>query len=516
MVNRPSPDNRPEEGRSIIMNYLSTRDTSCRRSASEVILQGISQEGGLFVPEQLPVLSQEELQEDLDYCARAEQILGKFLGDFTAQEIRDCVYGAYTGDRFENDMPAPLSRVGEPGQGGAYMIELWHGPTSAFKDLALQILPRLMAVSAAKRGAREEIVILVATSGDTGKAALEGFADAPGTRVLVFYPQNGVSEMQKLQMRTQEGENVSVCAIEGNFDDAQAGVKRIFTDETMRSLLSENGMRFSSANSINWGRLLPQIVYYVNAYCKLVHDEEIAFGETVNVVVPTGNFGNILAAYYAKRMGVPFGKLICASNRNNVLTDFIRDGVYDRNRAFFPSLSPSMDILVSSNLERLLFELCDRDEAQVRSLMDSLAREGRYTISSGMHQRLRDDFAGFYCDDARTKDVIRDVFERCGYLLDTHTAVAWAAYEDYLAQTGDTAHTLIASTASPYKFADSVCDALGVVPGKELFAPLDALHRKTGAAVPGPIAGLRTKTPRFNDVCTQDTMDQYVRSVLGL
>lgn len=496
------------------MNYISTRDTACRRSADEVILQGISEEGGLFVPEELPLLRPDEMEAPLDYCARAEQVLGKFLGSFTPEEIRACVRGAYTGGRFENDAPAPLRRAGTD---GVYLLELWHGPTCAFKDLALQILPRLMAVSAAKRETKEEIVILVATSGDTGKAALEGFADAPGTRVLVFYPQNGVSEMQKLQMRTQGGNNVAVCAIEGNFDDAQSGVKRIFTDGRMKSLLSARGMRFSSANSINWGRLLPQIVYYVHAYAALAEEGKVAFGEPVNVVVPTGNFGNILAAYYAKRMGVPLGRLICASNRNNVLTDFIRTGVYDRNRPFFPSLSPSMDILISSNLERLLFELCSRDAAEVRRLMLSLAAAGRYSLSGNMHDLLRDIFSGFYCDDERTKAVIRTVFKERGILLDTHTAVAWAACEDYREATGDGAPALVVSTASPYKFAGSVCDALGLrVPDGDLFSPLDTLHTATGCPVPAPIERLRGKEPRFSDVCTKDTMAAYVSGVLGL
>lgn len=495
------------------MEYISTRGAGGERTtAGRAILQGISEDGGLFVPEHIPRFCEEELSVERDYCALAAWVLGKFITDFTPEQIEKCVRSAYTGGRFENDLPAVISKVGD----SSYLLELWHGPTCAFKDLALQLLPRLMALSAETYGKGEETVVLVATSGDTGKAALEGFADAPGTRVIVFYPRDGVSEMQKLQMRAQSGSNVSVCAVEGNFDDAQTGVKRIFTDGALRMSLESRGMRFSSANSINWGRLAPQIVYYAGAYCDLVRDEEIALGETVNVVVPTGNFGNILAAYYAKRMGLPIGKLICASNRNNVLSDFIHNGVYDLRRDFYPSLSPSMDILISSNLERLLFEISGRDASCVGGLMESLASTGRYRIDGGMLARLQEDFAAGFCDDEATKASIRAAFEEYGYLLDTHTAVAWNVYERYRRETGDDRRTIVVSTASPYKFAGSVCRSLDIDFPQGLFAPLDALSRATGTPVPNPLEKLRSAKPRFDDVCGRDHLGGYVREQLGL
>ncbi|MCI8624000.1 MAG: threonine synthase [Provencibacterium sp.] len=495
------------------MRYISTRDKGNVKTASQAILQGIGEDGGLFVPLELPTFSQEELLRmcALDYAGRAEQVLAKFLGDFTAEEITGCVRAAYTGGRFEEELPAPLSRLGED----CYLLELWHGPTCAFKDIALQLLPGLMTVSARKNAVKDELVILVATSGDTGKAALEGFAGVPGTRVLVFYPQDGVSAMQKHQMRAQEGENVCVCAIEGNFDDAQTGVKRIFTDKAFAGRMEKAGKRFSSANSINFGRLLPQIVYYVGAYCDLVRDEELAFGEPLNVVVPTGNFGNILAAYYAKQMGVPLGKLVCASNRNNVLSDFLESGVYDRNRGFYTTLSPSMDILISSNLERLLFELCGRDERQVSALMAQLQEEGRYTISAPMRAALRKDFTGGFCGDDETRTVIRSVYERYSYLLDPHTAVAFGVYEKVLPQLEG--KTVVVSTASPYKFAGSVCEALGLpAAGEGLFADIDALHAATGTAVPAPLSRLRTKEARFFDSCPAGEMPAYCARQMGL
>lgn len=498
-----------------MMNYISTRDKKAVRTASSAILQGLSAEGGLFVPETVPTLSDEELSRccALDYCARARLVLGKFLGNFSGEEIFDCVSGAYTGGRFENDLPAPISKLDD----STYVLELWHGPTCAFKDMALQILPRLLSVSAKKNRQEGEVVILVATSGDTGKAALEGFRDVPGTRILVFYPEDGVSEIQKLQMRTQEGENVGVCAVRGNFDDCQSGVKEIFTDPSLAQRLERAGKRFSSANSINWGRLLPQIVYYVSAYCDLVQNEEIALGDEINVAVPTGNFGNILAAYYAKRMGVPIGKLICASNRNNVLTDFFASGVYDRNRDFFATLSPSMDILISSNLERLLFELGGRDGEQVCALMAALQSEGRYTVPPQMKARMQDEFFAGCCSDEKTKATIRSVFEQYCYLIDTHTAVAFDVCEQYRRSIPDERKTLIVSTASAYKFADSVCGALGLeAEGEDLFVPADALCRHTGVAVPQPIAALRGKTVRFSRSCERGGMAGFVCETLGI
>lgn len=497
------------------MNYISTRDKLSIRTASQAILEGISPEGGLFVPEEIPRLSEEELSAlcAKDYCARAEAVLQKYLTDFTADEIASCVRRAYTGGKFENDLPAPLSKLDE----GTYLLELWHGPTCAFKDMALQLLPHLLAMSARKNGVKDRIDILVATSGDTGKAALEGFADAPGTGILVFYPVDGVSEMQKLQMRTQEGDNVFVCAIEGNFDDAQTGVKALFTDAALRERMARAHQRFSSANSINWGRLLPQIVYYVSAYCDLIQNEELALGDEIDVVVPTGNFGNILAAYYAKRMGVPIRKLVCASNRNNVLSDFMATGVYDRNRSFYPSVSPSMDILISSNLERLLFELCGRDTAKVRELMESLRTSGRYEITREMADALHQDFAGGYCDDRRTLEVIREVYERYSYLLDTHTAVACAVFDGYVKEREGDVPAVIVSTASPYKFSGSVCEALGIVPqGEDIFAPSDALLEKTGCPIPEPLRRLRGRKPRFDKVCRREEMLGALEEWLGL
>ncbi len=358
------------------MKYFSTRDNNVGVSAAQAITQGISKDGGLFVPESFPQLNADDINSLLEktYVERATFVLSKYLTDFTEKEVQECARAAYSLERFRHSDIAPLKSLGD----NAHILELWHGPTCAFKDMALQILPHLMRVSAQKTANGKEIVILVATSGDTGKAALEGFRDAEHTKILVFYPEDGVSPMQKLQMVTQEGNNVSVCAIRGNFDDAQTGVKTIFTDSSVAQTLADNGMMFSSANSINWGRLVPQIVYYVSAYCDLVKNGTLKNGEEMNVVVPTGNFGNILAAYYAKRMGLPIAKLICASNRNRVLTDFITNGVYDRNRDFFTTSSPSMDILISSNLERLLYELSDRDDSEIRNLMMSLSNEGKY------------------------------------------------------------------------------------------------------------------------------------------
>ena len=495
------------------MQYISTRDKQNQKTASEAILQGIGEEGGLFVPQELPAFSEQELLQlyTMDYCGRAERVLGKFLTGFSTHEIGDCVRAAYTGGRFEGELPAPLAKLGED----SYLLELWHGPTCAFKDMALQLLPGLMTVSARKNAVEDELVILVATSGDTGKAALEGFADVPGVRVVVFYPRDGVSEMQKHQMCTQQGENVHVCAIEGNFDDAQAGVKRLFTDPAFKERMAKAGKRFSSANSINFGRLLPQIVYYVSAYCDLLRDEELAFGEPLNVVVPTGNFGNILAAYYAKRMGVPIGRLVCASNRNNVLTDFLYSGVYDRNREFYTTYSPSMDILVSSNLERLLFELSGRDDGKVRALMGALADSGRYQLPGEMVARMQEDFTGCYCDDEETCAVIRSVYARYSYLLDPHTAVAYGAYEKLCSHLPG--KTVVVSTASPYKFAGVACQALGVpVAGQGKFDAIDALHAATGVPVPLPIARLRMRQARFTDSCTAAQMEEYCIRTLGL
>ncbi len=495
------------------MRYQSTRDKTKRVSASGAILQGISSEGGLFVPEKLPELSVQRLEKMVgqDYIQRAQGILADFLSDFSQEEIARCLQNAYGSGSFSSAKIAPLSRLGQD----AYLLELWHGPTCAFKDMALQLLPQLMAASVEKSGGKEEIVILVATSGDTGKAALEGFRDVPGIRIVVFYPEEGVSPLQKLQMATQEGENVFVAAIQGNFDDAQTGVKRLFTDREVLEKLQAKNQIFSSANSINWGRLLPQIVYYVSAYCDLVQEEQIALGDPVNICVPTGNFGNILAAYYAKRMGLPVQKLICASNRNNVLADFIATGAYDRNRPFYATTSPSMDILVSSNLERLLFDLMDEDDAKIHDLMRRLETEGRYIVSPQVLLRLQADFAGGFCDEAQTADAIRRIYDRYSYLCDPHTAVAVSVYEQYRAKSADDTKTILVSTASPFKFPHSVLSALGEDPaGLDEFQIAERLERISGRSMPKQLSDLREKPIRFTECFAKDQMDRALERIL--
>ncbi len=497
------------------MQYFSTRDNNVSVSAARAITQGISKDGGLFVPEAFPALTNDDILYlvDKSYVERATFVLSKYLTDFTEEEVKACAEAAYSLERFRSPEIAPLKAL----EDGTQILELWHGPTCAFKDMALQILPHLMRVSAEKTSDGKEIVILVATSGDTGKAALEGFRDAAHTRILVFYPEDGVSPMQKLQMVTQEGGNVSVCAIRGNFDDAQTGVKTIFTDPEVADVLADNGMMFSSANSINWGRLVPQIVYYVSAYCDMLKNKVLTIGEPMNVVVPTGNFGNILAAYYAKRMGLPIAKLICASNRNRVLTDFIANGVYDRNRAFFTTSSPSMDILISSNLERLLYELSGRDDKEIRRLMEALSKDGVYTVSETVKKAIEELFVGGCCDDEETAQTIRETFETCGYLCDTHTAVAVHVYKTYRAESGDTTPTVIASTANPYKFSSSVLEALNVdASSMDEFEKVEALNGKTAEPVPSPLASLRGRTPRFNGVCDKDAMRGVVYDMLGI
>ena len=501
------------------MEYISTRDKDCRVPAARAIVQGISHEGGLFVPQALPAVSLEWVEKlaSMSYAQRAKEVLSLFLTDFEEEELSACVTAAY-GENFDDDHIAPLVRLGE----NRYLLELWHGPTSAFKDMALQLLPHLMRASAAKLtppGEKEkEVVILVATSGDTGKAALEGFRDVDHTRMIVFYPQNGVSPMQKLQMATQEGENVCVCAIRGNFDDAQTGVKNIFTGP-MEELLERHNMICSSANSINWGRLVPQIVYYFSAYCDLLSAGEIALGDPVNAVVPTGNFGNILAAYYAKRMGLPLAKLICASNRNNVLTDFFSTGCYDRNREFHLTLSPSMDILVSSNLERLLFHLYDGDDRAVAALMAGLKTAGSYRVEREVLEKARRIFDAGCCGDAETRETIRRVVETYGYLCDPHTAVAVRVHEDYVARTGDDTKAIIDSTASPYKFPASVLSAVTgqeAAPGEDEFAAMERLHQLTRFPVPENLSNLRQKPVRFTQSCGKEEMESFVRRALGL
>ena len=497
------------------MQYKSTRDSSLRLNAAEVITAGISGDGGLFVPETLPGLTADDIAAltKKSYAQRAEFILGKFLTDFTPEEIRYCTEHAYNDKKFDSEKIAELSRLCD----GTYLLELWHGPTCAFKDMALQLLPYLLTTSAKKAAADKEIVILVATSGDTGKAALEGFKDVDKTKIIVFYPEDGVSKVQKRQMTTQEGSNVSVCAIRGNFDDAQTGVKRIFADTAVNRKLADANMMFSSANSINWGRLVPQIVYYISAYCELVSDGEIQNGEPVNVVVPTGNFGNILAAYYAKKMGLPVARFICASNANNVLTDFIRTGVYDRNRPFHTTISPSMDILISSNLERLLYDMADGDDAVIRGWFASLASDGRYEVSDAVKQKLSQEFYGGYCNDEETKATIKHIFDKYSYLCDSHTAVAVKVYEDYLAQTGDYTKTIIASTANPFKFAGSVLEAVtGAASDADEFEQVRVLSRISGVEAPKQLAELENKTVRFDAVIGTEEMARTVLENLGI
>ena len=500
------------------MYYNSTQDKSKAVLSAQAIAQGISQDGGLFVPESFPQLTADELKGMLkmSYRDRAKLIISKYLTDFTQEEIADCVDSAYTVEKFGSENPAPLAPVNYNGA-ELNLLELWHGPTCAFKDMALQILPHFLTKSLKKVGGGKDAVILVATSGDTGKAALEGFRDVDHTKIIVFYPVDGVSAMQKHQMNTQQGDNVYVCAIRGNFDDAQTAVKRIFTDPATAQILDEHNMMFSSANSINWGRLLPQIVYYISAYCDMVNMGKVDFGEKINITVPTGNFGNILAAYYAYEMGLPVNRFICASNSNNVLTDFIRTGVYNKNRDFYTTVSPSMDILVSSNLERLLYTLSGNNDAETKGYMDALKSEGRYEVSDSIKTKIQALFWGGYADEDATRATIHDLFEQQNYLCDTHTAVAVSVCDAYIRETGDNTPVVIASTASPYKFSKAVLGALdkGEMPESE-FDMVDRLHEITGAEVPAPLASLKGKTARFGDVTDKEDMQGVVLRALGI
>ena len=495
------------------MYYLSTRNSNCKVTAAQAITQGISSEGGLFVPETLPKITLDDLSAMVgtSYNDKAKTVLSKFLTDFTEEELNYCVDSAYTDQKFDTKDISEIAKVGDQ----AYLLELWHGPTCAFKDMALQLLPYLLTTSAKKTAPDKEIVVLVATSGDTGKAALEGFKDVPKTKMLVFYPEHGVSNMQKLQMTTQEGSNVSVCAIKGNFDDAQSGVKKIFTDSVIAEELKKNNQMFSSANSINWGRLVPQIVYYIAAYATLVEREEIHLGDKVNVCVPTGNFGNILAAYYAKNMGLPIEKLICASNKNKVLTDFISTGVYDKNREFYATSSPSMDILISSNLERLLYDLCGKDDKVISDWFEKLSRDGKYEVGSEVKEKLQEGFYGGFCDDEETCETIGATFKEFGYLCDTHTAVAVKVYHDYCEKTGDTTKTIIASTASPYKFTENV---LKSITSEELpaddFAQVEMLKSLSKMSPPENLLALRNKEIRFKDSIAKEQMVDKVKEML--
>ncbi|MCH5207769.1 MAG: threonine synthase [Oscillospiraceae bacterium] len=495
------------------MNYRSTRNSSLNVSSAHAIVKGLSDEGGLFVPESIPALTKEEILGlgDKKYSDRAYDVFSKYLTDFTPEELKHCVESAYNSKNFDSDNIAEITKL----KNGRYILELWHGPTCAFKDMALQILPYLLTTSAKKEVKGKQIAILVATSGDTGKAALEGFKDVDGTSICVFYPEDGVSPMQKRQMTTQDGKNVNVCAVKGNFDDCQNGVKAIFTDKDTENKLSDNNILLSSANSINWGRLAPQIVYYVSSYAQLVKDGQIEYGEKVNIVVPTGNFGNILAAYYAKLMGIPVNKLICASNSNNVLTDFINTGVYDRNRKFYTTVSPSMDILISSNLERLLYHFTGENDSLINEWFTSLKNSGRYEVDENVKKQLSEQFYAGFCSDDETKAQIRKTFEEEHYLLDTHTAVAVKVYEDYRAKTGDATKTIIASTANPYKFGRAVFDAVngGEQPEDE-FELIARLEKATDTKIPAPLAATKDKAVRFTGYVEKQEMTGAVLDFL--
>lgn len=493
------------------VRYKSTR-SDIEVSASQAVLQGLSKDGGLFVPTAIPALTEpmEELA-DMSYQELAYVVMSKFLSDYTEEELKACIAGAYD-SKFDTPAIAPLVK-----KDGVYYLELFHGATIAFKDMALSILPHLMTTAAKKNNVKGKIVILTATSGDTGKAAMAGFADVPGTEIIVFYPKDGVSHIQERQMVTQRGANTHVVAIKGNFDDAQSAVKRMFNDPALNEEVHAAGYQFSSANSINIGRLVPQIVYYVYAYAQLVKSGEIKAGEKINITVPTGNFGNILAAYYAKQMGLPVGKLICASNENKVLTDFFATGEYNKNREFILTSSPSMDILISSNLERLIYRICGDDADECRKLMESLASKGVYKITPEMKERL-DDFRGGFATEKENFAGIKALYEKTGYVIDTHTGVANAVYRAYAEKTRDKTPTVIASTASPYKFAAAVIGAIAPdkVAGKSDFELIDELHELSGVAEPPAITDIRTAPVRHNTVCAVDEMPDTVRKILGV
>ena len=500
-----------KEGKAMNLLYKSTRNADKTVTASEAILKGLADDGGLFVPVAVPKLdvTMDELKS-MSYQETAYEVMKKFLTDFTEEELKHCINSAYD-SKFDTEVIAPLVKVGD-----TYHLELFHGATIAFKDMALSILPHLMITSARKNQVKNDIVILTATSGDTGKAALAGFADVPGTKIIVFYPKGGVSHVQELQMVTQKGENTSVVAIHGNFDNAQSGVKAIFEDKELAAELDAKGYQFSSANSINIGRLVPQVVYYVYAYAKLLESGEIKDGETINVTVPTGNFGNILAAYYAKQMGIPIGKLICASNDNKVLYDFFRTGEYDRNRPFILTTSPSMDILISSNLERLIYRIAGNDADKNRELMSTLSGNGKYEITEEMKAQLA-DFYGNFASEAETAAEIRRLYEKCGYVIDTHTAVASAVYGKYVVETGDHKTTVIASTASPFKFTRSVMDAIDIkYDAMGDFELVDELSKIAKVKVPNAIEEIRTAPVLHDTQCDVDKMKDTVKSFLGM
>ena len=491
--------------------YRSTRDNSETATASQAILKGLATEGGLFVPDHIPSLDLPlSSLASMDYRQVAYEVMSRFLTDFTPEELKYCIDHAYD-DKFDTSSIVEIVE-----KDGAYYLELFHGATIAFKDMALSILPYLLTTSARKNQVKNEIVILTATSGDTGKAALAGFADVPGTKIIVFYPKHGVSPIQEKQMVTQRGDNTFVIGIEGNFDDAQTGVKKMFSDPELAAEMDAAGFQFSSANSINIGRLVPQIAYYVYSYANLLARGRISEGEKINIVVPTGNFGNILAAYYAKQMGLPVDRLICASNENKVLFDFFGTGTYDRNRRFILTSSPSMDILISSNLERLIYQITGRDAEKNKAFMSQLSSGGSYTITEEMRAQLG-DFYGNYASEEETAEAIRSMYRACGYVLDTHTAVASAVYKKYLKDTGDRKPALIASTASPFKFTRSVMNAIDPAnDGKSDFELVDELTEISGVSVPRAIEEIRSAPVLHDTVCETEDMCREVRRILGL
>ena len=493
------------------MKYVSTREGTGGVTASQAIIRGIAPDGGLYVPETIPAVDMDFIRRlaGTDYRERAVEVLELYLEEFSRQELEDIASASYR-DNFDCPAIAPLRILDSE---TAY-LELWHGPTSAFKDMALQIMPRLLTASLRKNGEKRTVSILVATSGDTGKAALEGFRDVPGTKIMVFYPRDGVSQVQKLQMTTQEGGNVNVVAVEGNFDDAQTGVKKIFGDRDFEKTLDGRGYFLSSANSINWGRLAPQIAYYFSAYCDMVNAGALEMGEKLDFCVPTGNFGDILAGWYAKRMGLPVGRLVCASNDNNVLTDFIATGIYDKNRPFRLTSSPSMDILVSSNLERLLYCLSG-DADRVRDMMGRLASVGRYDAGDDLRAAVGAEFTGGFCRDGEARAEIGEVWRENGYLIDPHTAVASRVLRELRKKEGVSRPAVVVSTASPFKFGSAVLEALGAVTGETGPALVEELAAFTGAAAPKPLSGLGQKPVRFDQWVAKEDMERAVSEFLS-
>lgn len=492
--------------------YHSTRNSEETATASEAILKGLTSDGGLFVPDSIPKLnvSLEDLTK-MSYQEIAYAVMKEFLTDFTEEELKTCINNAYD-SKFDTEEIAVTKKVD-----GAYYLELFHGATIAFKDMALSILPHLLVTSARKNNVKNEIVILTATSGDTGKAALAGFADVPGTKIIVFYPKSGVSPIQEKQMVTQKGDNTYVIGIKGNFDDAQTGVKKMFSNKELAKVMNDNGFQFSSANSINIGRLVPQVVYYVKAYADLLKQGALKAGEPMNVVVPTGNFGNILASYYAKQMGIPIGKFVCASNKNKVLFDFFETGKYDRNREFYVTTSPSMDILISSNLERMIYRIAGNDAKQCAKFMAALTKDGEYVITDAMKAELS-EFFGAFGSEEETAVKIKEVYDKEGYVMDTHTAVAAVAYDKYKAATGDDkTPTVIASTASPYKFTRSVMDAINpAYDAEDDFELIDELNKVSKTAIPKAIEEIRTAPVLHDTVCETAAMEDEVKKILGI